>query len=172
MSTRATYEFGGHTIYVHYDGYPSGAAVYFLNMVRSYEQTGRVQLGGDASGGYFYDFIRGNRLAVPSEGRDTHGDTEYHYQLHENGELGVWRISVEGWELFEQLKLWDFITRETGEVVSYFKKWGKTFVHTLPYFKLLSEQNHPSPESFKFRELVKTIQDEQSESVIHDQATT
>ena len=73
MSTRATYEIrdgkNNHTFYIHHDGYPAGAAVYFQRMLK-------------ANGASLAErFIRGNDKAEFTVGHEAHGDTEWKYTL-------------------------------------------------------------------------------------------
>ncbi|NDD53671.1 hypothetical protein EBZ39_07300 [bacterium] len=78
MSTRATYTFKGETevhTYIHYDGYPEGAATYFRSMLAAFNK--------DVRGGAAEQFIRGNHLAEITSHWDDHGDTEYHYSIEE-----------------------------------------------------------------------------------------
>ena len=77
MSTRATYKIGDVCYYIHYDGYPEGAAKYFKAM-RDCE---------NMRGGYAERFIRANDLAQFIEGHDAQGDTEFQYTLNENNRL-------------------------------------------------------------------------------------
>lgn len=96
MSTRATYSIGNMTFYCHYDGYPSGAAERFANMVRARYaaelRQDRYPLI-DRKGGWAYAFIRGNDDAEPAydNAHTGHGDTEWRYMLAEdrNGVLGM-----------------------------------------------------------------------------------
>ncbi len=77
MSTRATYLFQAtdHApsvcFYIHYDGYPDGAACYFRNMIAC----------DNARGGMPARFIRANDLAEFTARHEAHGDTEYRYTL-------------------------------------------------------------------------------------------
>lgn len=78
MSTRATYGFDQksnyprrkHFIYIHYDGYPSGAAVYFYNALMN-----------PSKGNFATVFIRANPHAELTDSHDIHGDTEYKYDI-------------------------------------------------------------------------------------------
>jgi hypothetical protein len=84
MSTRATYEIGGETFYIHYDGYPAGAAGYFANMIEAMTvpaKSGGIEAIESRRGGARFAFIRGNMLAEPTESHDAHGDTEYRWRL-------------------------------------------------------------------------------------------
>lgn len=77
MSTRATYLFQAtdHTpavcFYIHYDGYPQGAACYFRKMIAC----------DNSRGGMPARFIRANDLAEFTTRHEAHGDTEYRYTL-------------------------------------------------------------------------------------------
>lgn len=68
MSTRATYSFENVTYYIHYDGYPEGAAQYI-----------QAALLADGRGGLQSQFLRANELAEITESHGIHGDTEYRY---------------------------------------------------------------------------------------------
>jgi hypothetical protein len=79
MATRATYTINEHEkgefhFYIHWDGYPEGAANYFRQMLLAMEDAKN-------RGGFIENFIRANHLAELTEGRDAHGDTEFHYNL-------------------------------------------------------------------------------------------
>lgn len=80
MSTRATYRFtavkGDHvncktTVYIHYDGYPSGAAMYLYRALCS-----------DEKGNLATRFVKINQHAEITESHQLHGDTEYKYDIH------------------------------------------------------------------------------------------
>ena len=81
MSTRATYRFKATqkwqpttTIYIHHDGYLDGAAVYFYRM-----------LINKSKGCAATQFIRANESAELTGGHDSHGDTEYKYDVTGSG---------------------------------------------------------------------------------------
>jgi hypothetical protein len=87
MSTRATYRFiqfaekdrpAGRrpetTVYIHHDGYPSGAAAYLNNALN--EQT---------AGNMATKFIRANRRAEITDSHDQHDDTDYRYDITGSG---------------------------------------------------------------------------------------
>ena len=84
MATRATYTFkseGGIEahIYIHYDGYPRGAASYFKKMMELLEE--RQKPLSDLRGGLVEQFIRANKNAEFTEHWQIHGDTEWHYEI-------------------------------------------------------------------------------------------
>ena len=74
MGTRATYCFSNEgyktTVYVHWDGYPSGAAEYFNHV-----------LNFKGAGCFATKFIKAIYAAELTESHDYHGDTEYMYDL-------------------------------------------------------------------------------------------
>lgn len=105
MSTRATYQFRNRsnqfepatTIYIHYDGYPTGAAVYLWNLLHVENKRGCLAT----------QFIRANDLAELTKSHETHSDTEYRYtfvtyqkQTHLKAEKlndsGSWTVFFEG----------------------------------------------------------------------------
>jgi hypothetical protein len=79
MSTRATYQFTDSknnftptiTYYVHYDGYPEGAAAYFW----------AAHHHANERGGMCDKFIRANENAEHTRDHEAHGDTEYVYTM-------------------------------------------------------------------------------------------
>ena len=79
MGTRATYTFVDKRlhglkrpvhVYIHWDGYPDGAAMYFYNA-----------LCFDRSKGLLERFIAANEHAEFTDDPARHGDTEFHYEL-------------------------------------------------------------------------------------------
>lgn len=76
MSTRATYQFRAEhgyqtTLYIHYDGYLSGAASYFAAACRHPNKRGTL---ADR-------MLRANDVAEITMGHDAHGDTEFRYTV-------------------------------------------------------------------------------------------
>ncbi len=77
MSTRATYQFkdGPYTLvtyYIHHDGYPEGAAEYYmLPALECFNATG---------------FFRKNERAEVTESHELHGDTQYRYMIDGTGQ--------------------------------------------------------------------------------------
>lgn len=127
MSTRATYHFKNEagyeaddgskdvTIYVHQDGYPSGAAFNFLNMLDA-ESSIHSGLGTR--------FIRGNQRAEITESHEAHIDTRYRYTISQDGDLIVSerKHNPEGrgfeddfWEEFYVGTLKDFIIQHADD---------------------------------------------------------
>jgi len=93
MSTRATYQFTGRymasvILYIHHDGYESGAAVYFWNAHHCANDHGN-----------FADmFHRANERAEFTQSHASHGDTEYRYNFNcDDGNLTVSK-RVSGWD--------------------------------------------------------------------------
>ena len=77
MSTRATYQFSNTslagedvTVYIHYDGYPLGAAGYFLAAMNEKMDSGKPLLEA---------FITANDGALITRDHEAHGDTDYRY---------------------------------------------------------------------------------------------
>lgn len=93
MSTRATYRFKSGddrfafhtTVYIHTDGYPSGAATYFYNTLLN-----------PSKGCFATEFIRANEGAEITGDKDHHVDTEYHYELEGSGPEAA--IKAYSWE--------------------------------------------------------------------------
>ena len=89
MSTRATYritedkgeEFPTDTFYIHYDGYPEGAAEYFHQLL-TYREEQKVLLGTEfRRKSMAAMFEMGIPLSEKTKDHDAHGDTEYRYNL-------------------------------------------------------------------------------------------
>ena len=73
MATRATYEIENSLFYIHHDGYPQGAAQYFLAAMEADIKNDTITLEEA--------FARGNVRAEPIWTHDDHGDTEYRYTV-------------------------------------------------------------------------------------------
>lgn len=128
MSTRATYEIGDLTFYVHHDGYPAGAAAKFADMIgaMTVSANGRgIDAIADRRGGACFAFIRGNMNAEPTESHQAHGDTEYRWKISESA--GALLVSHQARSAdFERWSAWsspqpleEFINRhQPGAVVS------------------------------------------------------
>lgn len=86
MSTRATYSFDGKhtprtTVYIHHDGYPEGAAVYFY-----------LALCHGGHGRLVERFIRANDRAEITTNHGHHGDTDYRYSVVGQGPGATVRV--------------------------------------------------------------------------------
>ena len=89
MSTRATYKFipdiftdTTHqplTFYIHHDGYPSGAALYFNNALETQPSQGLQLLPGLGNDDLAARFMRGNQKAKFTSDHAAHWDTYYQY---------------------------------------------------------------------------------------------
>ena len=93
MSTRATYQFSGRymatvVLYIHHDGYESGAAAYFWNAHHCANQNGNF---ADA-------FHRANDRAEFTQSHAAHGDTEYRYTFNCDDGTLVAQKRVSGWD--------------------------------------------------------------------------
>lgn len=84
MATRATYSFESDfneqtvTFYIHWDGYPEGAAMYFWNMHKNSNFKGVL---ADV-------FIKANPMSAElTANHELHGDTEYRYYVDSDGYL-------------------------------------------------------------------------------------
>lgn len=94
MGTRATYRFvntkSGYpqpktTIYIHWDGYPEGAAVYFYQMLLA-DGKGMAE-----------QFIIGNaELAEITGSHELHGDTQYQYTIDGTGPAAMLKMVTVG----------------------------------------------------------------------------
>ena len=93
MATRATYEFQTglttSTVYIHWDGYLSGAAHYFNEALKL--------RGGNADEVYkeykrdiFACFVWANDQATMTDSHEAHGDTDYQYDVSRYG--GEWML--------------------------------------------------------------------------------
>lgn len=81
MSTRATYSFldveyqnVNTCVYIHYDGYPKGAALYFYTAITK-----------PSKGNFATQFVRANEQAEITKGHTVHSDTDYRYYVTGNG---------------------------------------------------------------------------------------
>ena len=74
MATRATYEVENMKFYIHHDGYPEGAANYF---VKAYE----TKKSYDHAIPLDFAFSLANKKAEHIKSHDDHGDTEYRYTV-------------------------------------------------------------------------------------------
>jgi hypothetical protein len=119
MSTRATYSFQGDqhgrtrptTIYIHYDGYPEGAAYYFWQFLHVENKRG----------GLATQFIRANDTAELTDSHECHGDTEYRYSVQREKDGTLMLTAKKG--------SWDADTKWTvffvGEVAEFVNQYGK-----------------------------------------------
>ena len=95
MSTRATYEFNSNGVsnfvYIHHDGYMSGAANYFRKMMNS--------VGEGIT--YYNAFIESNVDCVHlAQSHEDHADTEYRYVLDATGWLTVYECQDEWMQVY------------------------------------------------------------------------
>lgn len=103
MSTRATYQFETRmgqklTFYIHHDGYPQGAAVYFsnaLNMNKAITRRSHTKTKQQRTAEVAARFFRANLRAEFTTGHDAHGDTEYQYNVTPDGQITA--VSCASW---------------------------------------------------------------------------
>tara|TARA_R110000744_G_scaffold341421_3_gene446672 strand:+ start:176 stop:517 length:342 start_codon:yes stop_codon:yes gene_type:complete len=113
MSTRATYQFKNNgwsgldtTVYIHHDGYPEGAALYF----KAASESGRAGVEG---------FIAANQKAEITASHEIHGDTEFRYTSHKGQLTALKRIDyTDVWEVFYKGTISDFIAVYLGELAA------------------------------------------------------
>ncbi len=119
MATRATYKFyntqlvNSATVYIHWDGYPEGAAHYIAEAT---DDKNRITVER---------FIRANEGANITQSHSSHGDTDYRYDFHRNGEMSVSKRTIElvgdeyeeNWNLIFTGSISDFLNQyyEAGE---------------------------------------------------------
>lgn len=140
MSTRATYSFKNQDdlkstetfFYIHYDGYPEGAATYFYAMLACENKRGS----------YADKFLRSNPLAELTRNHELHGDTEYQYSFVNN--LLVASKCYRNWKFPENDSL---VTIFTGTLDEFIHKYGRdsqdstfdTPPHVLPNLQLYQD---------------------------------
>lgn len=126
MSTRAVYSFatdiGEQHIYIHHDGYPEGAAMYFYGMLLQAVEVIPVKLFyyspfDENRGGNYFNFIRANSMAEPTSDWRDHGDLEFRYELDANGKLSAFkRLTLsenpDEWRLFFHGSVVDFVQQQ------------------------------------------------------------
>jgi hypothetical protein len=111
MATRATYRIipkGAHpfTLYIHYDGYPAGAAMYFHRAIESQRKTadyGRPAGGKDLPCAFIHANIEVVEFTMDHE---IHADTEYRYTYNVETDMmraeermdfsSTWRVIYSG----------------------------------------------------------------------------
>lgn len=102
MSTRATYrikEFGGiepyiEYFYIHYDGYPEGAACYFKQLLKNYEFLKEERIKGHSHWRPGKAIIAFGMIPLSELTRDheEHGDTEYRYNIYLDKKNNSWSL--------------------------------------------------------------------------------
>lgn len=91
MATRAVYEFYGKndqrilSVYIHWDGYPDGAAMYFkkaLDQTPDYLETSDEFEREICGNKFMTNFIRDNKSSEITSGSEIHSDLEYIYKIN------------------------------------------------------------------------------------------
>lgn len=118
MATRATYKIHSHCFYIHWDGYPEGAAVYLWNMYQAMKTS---------KGGLSEAFLRGNDGAEFTGDHDCHGDTEWRYTL-EGDVLTVEKAyfpdnAPKAWDVRWMGNWWEFVNANNEHI----PEWSPLF---------------------------------------------
>ena len=116
MSTRAVYGFkdesSTHWVYVHHDGYPTGAAEKFKVALGSKLAWPLPRYEADEFGAAF---IAANKTSAGSvrltSGPEAHGDIEYVYLVSQEGDKLTMKASHPSGKVFFSGSLSDFISR-------------------------------------------------------------
>lgn len=139
MATRATYSIEKgmnekvYSFYIHWDGYPEGAATYFEAMLKHSK--------GLISPESFLRANEGASFTVPSQ----HGDTEYHYDLDRDHHLIVKSRKYGGrWTIAEATSLASFLTEKLKETND---TWIKFEDRTVS-FSMLKEEHQQKVEAY------------------------
>lgn len=115
MSTRATYSFidkRNHKtfVYIHYDGYLEGAAMYFYKTIIN-----------PSKGNFATQFIRANPLAEITISHEKHGDTDFKYDITGSGleaEVNAYQLGERNLSKFSG-SMRDFITQYPGMIENF-----------------------------------------------------
>ena len=110
MATRATYRFleDNATFYLHWDGYPEGAALHFAKAI-DYEAGDTELLELTA-----IRFLLANRAATVIDAHDSHADTEYRYDIGLGHVVVMHRVpngSRDYWERLDMLTVQEFLEK-------------------------------------------------------------
>jgi hypothetical protein len=135
MSTRATYQIqidpdfdGDVTFYIHHDGYPEGAAAYFYAM--------HTQSLESVHGSFPEKFVRANGQAEFTRSHESHGDTDYRYDLKSDGTLTASKRNDDNrWGIFFSGHYAIFVSDYDSLLVEYDKEYS-------PIYKLTDETRY------------------------------
>lgn len=112
MATRATYRFTNTYIYIHYDGYPEGAANYFYQTIIS-----------PSKGNFATQFIRAVPSAEITSSHAIHGDTDYRYDITgtgPNATIEAYARLGKEWRHFFNGTLYQFISTYSEAIPDYY----------------------------------------------------
>mgnify|MGYP003141642136 FL=1 len=119
MATRATYciQCGNHstlTLYIHWDGYPEGAANYFDRALNLLENPRGSELLEKAS--FEACFLIANPKAEVTRSHEQHADTDYRYNIFRKGsryfvEWQERKSCGKGFQIINTLPMREFIDR-------------------------------------------------------------
>lgn len=129
MGTRAVYTFNDGDekfhVYKHWDGYPEGAALFFMNAM-SYAWGGKRFEAGDFAAA----FIAGNKHqgggdVYFTKGPNRHGDLEYIYELSQNslGGLMIKAYSV-SWDEEKKMTVKNKKPMFNGSLFAFISNYG------------------------------------------------
>lgn len=151
MATRATYSFNQLNskkktfVYIHWDGYPEGAATYFYNTIIR-----------PSKGCFATQFIRANDNAELTLDHNSHSDTSFNYDIvgnDLNAEITAYSIKY-GVDFLESSrykqcifsgKLHEFITKNNNLIENFeefkeYKRYGKSCMMNLTIAKRYLKQ--------------------------------
>jgi hypothetical protein len=142
MSTRATYCFDNDrvktTVYIHHDGYPSGAAVYFYETLMK-----------SSKGSFGTQFIRANPNAEITRSHDQHADTEFQYDISGSGpsaQIVAYKLYPQKHCIFSG-SVHEFVTQHNDMIENFkpFKQVTLKYCNPQAMNETLAEQrlNHP-----------------------------
>lgn len=150
MATRATYTFRKESkydwqkrpdvhCYIHYDGYPQGAATYFKCMsdLLSVRNDPDKNLAAGLRGGAVEQFLRANPLAELTGSADQHCDTEFHYDIFEgyNSDTRQHEVLITAYEFKWSPK------DEEHKKVQFFHGFVDQFIEAYPWEKAATAHN-------------------------------
>lgn len=112
MGTRATYTFKGdgesHTVYVHWDGYPTGAAEYLGATLKSDNVWELPRYEADEFAAGFVATVKtgGGNVRLAKSPRKF-GDIQYAYTVtQKDGELWIKAQSINNWDSWKAKTIW------------------------------------------------------------------
>lgn len=136
MATRATYSitnnmgFTAH-LYIHWDGYETGAATYFYAALTNAAVTA-------GNGGFAEEMIRANSGAELTSCPEQHGDTEFHYDISSDMSLKAYAIRRD--EDGERKKVPVFV----GDIYSFINRYNELIEDFKPFVPVTAKYSTKS----------------------------